>query len=307
MDMISKKVTRLVGITLLLTIIITSVFLGGSKILETKLTTNEEYSKAYTELINLLALTQEMRRREKDFFLRKNIIYAKQYEKLINEATDHIKEIEKLNAGKAYTDDLVKLNELLAQHKKTFVFAVRTQENIGFDLDKGLQGKMRDHIHNLEDILVYKIKDKQLTILLFTLRRNEKNFLLKMQTAPDQSTPDVAKEFQAYLTKMSINQELKNDALANLNKYLDSFKQLVSDEFALRKASAELTSIFTDFETIHYQLLNKSRNEAQQAYQNAMKCLHFIQILGGLIALAMIIFVLLYGRCLQKKLAKTGN
>jgi hypothetical protein len=50
-------------------------------------------------------------------------------------------------------------------------------------------------------------------------------------------------------------------------------------------------------------LLNKSREEAQTSYQNAMKCLHFIQILGGLIALAMIIIVLMNGRCLQKKLA----
>jgi methyl-accepting chemotaxis protein len=304
MELISKNLTRLVGITMLLTVIITTVFLGGSKVLENKLVTHEEYSKAYTELINLLALTQEMRRREKDFFLRKNIIYAKQYEKLFNEASDHIKEIQALSAGKVFAADLTTLNELLQKHSKTFVFAVRTQDEIGFDLDKGLQGKMRDYIHNLEDILVYQIKDKQLTILLFTLRRNEKNFLLKMQSAPDQPTPEVAKEFQAYLNKMTINPSLKKDAVENLNKYLDAFKQLVADEFALRKASTELTAIFTDFETIHYKLLNKSRDNAKTSYASAMHCLQIVQLLVCVLAIIMLLFVGISGSRLRKTLGK---
>lgn len=296
-----NKLTRFVGLSLSLVVLMTALFFCGTKVLENKFDTHQIFAQGYTELINLTALTQEMRRREKDFFLRKDIIYAKQYDNLYKEASAHIKDIQNLSSGKIFSTDLKQLDELLKEHHKQFVLAVRITQEIGVDLDKGLQGKMRDYIHNLEDILVYQIKDKQLTILLFTLRRNEKNFLLKMQSEPAQPTPEAAKEFQAYLKDLNIKPAVKTEALSYLDQYLDAFKKLVADELKLRETSASLTSIFTDFEHIHYKLLKQSRASAQETYIQAIGFLHKLQLTFFILSIAALLIVGIYGDRLRRK------
>ncbi len=257
------KLTFYLAAFLVLMVLVWGVFAQvRTTLIERKVEENRAFSGTYTELINLLALTQEMRRREKDFFLRKDIMYARQYENLTAEASSHLAEIKKEGA---FLDELNSMDDLLKKHRQEFLQAVATQEAIGFDLDKGIQGRMRDHIHALEDILDYKIKNDKLTLMLSTIRRNEKNFLLKMQSEPDQPTPEVAKEMESALKASSIKQEVKTEALDALNKYLVEFRALVAKENALQKSTAALTSMFTQFERTHYKLLNQTRTSARES------------------------------------------
>jgi len=301
MNILSKNISRFVTSVMLMIIVLTSVFYIGSTLLEYKFKRHLEYENSYTELINLLAITQEMRRREKDFFLRKDIIYAKQYDNLSIEAKTYLASIKKREGMQSFETDLSKLNGLLEKHHKEFLAAVLAQQTIGFDLDKGIQGTMRDYIHQLEDILVYKIKDKQLTIMLFTIRRNEKNFLLKMESAPDQPTPEVAKDFKVYLTKLQIDPALKKETLTLLDKYVGEFKRLVEKEVGLRKNMATLSSIFTDFEQIHYSLLNKCRDKSHQAESELGSFLLKFKYVMGLLAVLMIVLIGFSGRNLKRR------
>jgi methyl-accepting chemotaxis protein len=264
--------------------------------IEKKAVIDNEYSGAYTEFVNLLALTQEMRRREKDFFLRKDVIYAKQYENLSGEALDHLQHLRQFEIEK--TSDLDRLAALLQSHKKEFLFSVSVQDEIGFNWDKGIQGRMRDNIHALEDLLVYKIKNDKLTLMLFTMRRNEKNFLLNMASSPDLPTPEVAQEFEDHLKKLPIQQETKAQATELLNKYLVDFKTLVTKEETLTKSVASLTSIFTEFERIHYALLKDARAQSKDAYENMMGTIRLSRNLSyGLVLLAsvLVLVLCLYG------------
>lgn len=300
----SKSVARFATIIIVMTIAITFVLIIGNEIVERRLKAHGEYAKVHMELINLLAITQEMRRREKDFFLRKDIIYATKYDNLSAEAMSHITEVKKLDAAKRFDGELSKLNDLLQKHNQQFVKSVLIQQSIGLDLDKGIQGKMRDYIHHLEDILVYQIKDKQLTILLFTLRRNEKNFLLKMQSAPDQPTPEVAEEFKEYIENLKINHELKAEVKLWLNKYLDEFRALVEQELALRKSSESLTVIFTEFEALHYTLLKQSRTLTEKAYSNVIVAQYILKVSIGVLALLLALIVGIYGTLIIKRASR---
>lgn len=292
--------------TIVIVITVLAVFSGAIAVYQSarlgpQIDQNRSDSIAYTQLINLLAINQEMRRREKDFFLRKDMIYVKQYENLSGQALGHINDLKKIAFGKS--QELAKLEELLSEHKKEFQFAVNAQEEIGFDSDKGIQGRMRDHIHALEDILVYKIKNDKLTLLLFTLRRNEKNFLLKMQSAPDQTTPDVAHDFEVYLKGMNIKPELKSSANKALSEYLREFKLLVAKETRLRNSVSTLSDIFSKVENLHFQLLRDARKSEEESYIAARRFIDTTRIVGfgaGLLAIAtgIVAFVLARRRVL---------
>ena len=86
----------------------------------------------------LLAKVYELRKNEKDFMLRRNMKYVKEYQ-------EHIAALLPMVSGAVKNDLLV--------YKKDFLNLVEAENKIGLNSNLGLQGKMRDVVHTTEHTL----------------------------------------------------------------------------------------------------------------------------------------------------------
>ena len=141
----------------------------------------------------------EMRRAEKDFFLRKDDKYK---EKLLN--------IYKLNKDNFSN---VKLGAFLETYIKNFLQISDKMKEIGYSQDEGLKKIFRDYVHTLEDEFK-KYKNDSFLVKVLQLRRYEKDFLLRLDIK-------YVKRHQAIISDL--------EGSINLDNYNNIFLKLVEN------------------------------------------------------------------------------
>ncbi|WP_246658195.1 methyl-accepting chemotaxis protein [Rhizobium sp. FKY42] len=116
-------------------------------------------------------------------------------------------------------------------YKALFGQVTQTRQNLGYDQDSGLQGKLRNSIHSIEKALNDKT-DPRIKIAMLTARRNEKDFILrrdeKYVKAVEQTVAAMA-AFPSSAYGVSADENVTN----MLNSYWNAFKdyaQLMSVE-----------------------------------------------------------------------------
>lgn len=173
-----------------------------------------------------------LRRNEKDFLARNALKYQDKFngnlENLINKTNTLSHDLEKSELNHQRADEI---SALLGQYGKNFNDLVAVQKKIGLNPKDGLYGGLRSAVHNVED-LIKTMSDNQLKADMLTLRRNEKDFMLRLN--------------MKYPGKLEKNLGKMRDHLANsghsdhhktqINDLLDQYHSRFS---ALVKASQE--------------------------------------------------------------------
>ena len=121
----------------------------------------------------------EMRRNEKDFFLRKTKAELDKHAANFKNAKTALGQAQ--GNAQATADDLATLDKMgksLDAYNKAFLVAAADQLALGFDENSGLQGEMRKAVRAAEAEIL-KVNSKELLIQVLTLRRHEKDFLLR--------------------------------------------------------------------------------------------------------------------------------
>lgn len=119
-----------------------------------------------------------LRRREKDFLLRKDLKYWDKYE------ADFAQTIAELNVIKDLPESAPVIGELdamvgkLEEHKIQFRKVVDMQVELGLSEKVGLKGKLRKAVHGVESKLKEAGLDA-LTVKMLMMRRHEKDFMLR--------------------------------------------------------------------------------------------------------------------------------
>ena len=126
-------------------------------------------------------LILQERRNEKDFLARKKIKYVDKYNVIMQKIEADIILAEKLFTDNEIniTQELKALKENLSLYKLKFNAIVKQLELIGLDKKSGYLGKLRVAIHEVESS-VKSAKDYKVLSEMLMLRRNEKDFLLRM-------------------------------------------------------------------------------------------------------------------------------
>ncbi len=159
-----------------------------------------------------------LRRNEKDFLMRQDLKYLDKFTKNVKKAEVDLRA---MLADIAKTDlsdaEVQKLGGLLNTYKDKFESLVRTTERKGLDKDSGHYGSLRKATHNLESHLNSQNNDRAL-VLLLTLRRHEKDFILR-------SDPKYVDRLNA--TANQLTQLLRSDAQASsfIDKYVYEFTE----------------------------------------------------------------------------------
>jgi len=173
------------------------------------------------------------RRAEKDYLLRYNRfgfdkarqIYVNKVQHFIALIHSYMYEIRKTTEEHNSITSLTKTaDQIVDEYESTFLTVVELFEKRGFK-DSGMEGKFREKIHSIEKAVKAKNLDK-LTILMLTMRRHEKDFLLRNDPKYIDQLHKVASEFKMTVNVADLSQEEKENLMLLLDQY-----QLQFDEF----------------------------------------------------------------------------
>jgi methyl-accepting chemotaxis protein len=207
----------------------------------------------------------QLRRNEKDFIARKNLKYYTEFNNNRSILFDSIKQLELALANIGLTvKEVTELADIVKQYHEHFSQLVEAQKIIGLTPKEGLYGKLRDAVHQVEDL----IGDQNHQILsgLLQLRRNEKDFMLRLDLK-------YYKKFTENLQKLieQINQntnQLTNaeQMVTLLQNYENAFANLVKQQEKIGLTAndglqAQMRNTIHQVDTVLKKLVNKTQQE----------------------------------------------
>ena len=182
------------------------------------------------------SLVLQLRRDEKDFMMRKNLKHFDAY-------TKHMKDLQnKVNSlDKAFIDmgqplpEIGGIRSVLTEYSKYFVALVESQKRIGLTSQDGLYGELRAAVHNIEALIGEQ--DYELLSQMLTLRRNEKDFLLRMDESYADKLSNNISVMSDTIDASDFTASQKEQAQTLLDTYFTAFKHLVAEQSALGYSS----------------------------------------------------------------------
>ena len=169
-----------------------------------------------------------LRRNEKDFLARKNLLYQRRFIENFDVIQAHIQQLRAGLEGQDKTNARIdRLDETLISYGDRFLAMVKLQQQIGFDHQHGLYGSMRAKIHRAEDTL-QAMQQHQLLKDMLMLRRHEKDFMLRNDIKYSEKFDHDMRTMQADLANAYLHPGVKDELRTALAAYEKDFKALVS-------------------------------------------------------------------------------
>lgn len=181
---------------------------------------------------NTESLVLQLRRDEKDFIARKDLKYLKKFEKNF---TNLQAEISALSAEFQVIGidvvELAQLTQVLNEYNDFFHQLTAAQERIGLHPKDGLYGELRTAVHGVEEQL--EGADYKLLSDMLQLRRNEKDFMLRLDEKYFTRWQSNADAFLLHLEESELSASAKQLVIDNINIYRQGFANLVQAQKTL--------------------------------------------------------------------------
>ncbi|MDD2385089.1 MAG: methyl-accepting chemotaxis protein [Sulfurospirillaceae bacterium] len=268
------------------------VLLGMSAIHITSKIFNDE-EKELLSLHNNVAQVKEyilqLRKDEKDFFARKDLKYIKTFQDSLKKINVHIKEII-VNATKldVETTEFKQLEGTVEYYAKVFDEIVALHKKVGLNPEDGLEGTLRKAVHDAEAI--YKTHhDYQMQTLMLTLRRNEKDFMLRMSP---KYLDEHAANYQKALSYIQSHEELastQNLMQAYRDRFVEYAKAIETIGFNEKSGlTGKLRDTIHETESIiEHTIKNMEENIQNHIYHTNMIYL----MVGGIVTTTVLILI----------------
>ncbi|WP_086480517.1 methyl-accepting chemotaxis protein [Oceanospirillum sanctuarii] len=143
------------------------------------LATVEKLGRGHELALSLETDMLSMRRHEKDFMARSDLKYVPRFDERIAHTDVVLKELKAI--AQSHDLNLPELDQLkvtFSEYQKSFHSVVKATEKVGLDHESGLQGELRQAVHNIETELKALSADSVMVTML-QLRRAEKDFILR--------------------------------------------------------------------------------------------------------------------------------
>ncbi len=261
----------------------------------------ERYAELSREMSGLRTDLLENRRREKDFLLRKD----EQSQQAFDKAAGHANEV-LARLASAVDPEMRDATASIAAGYKAYVetthglFAKNTE--LGLTPDQGLEGAMRKAVHNIEAV-VKAVNARDLLISVLTLRRHEKDFILRRDPKYIGQHASEAQKLLSVAQEQLGPSDMEN-VKASLETYAEAFARyaaVVVEEEALRQAASGL---FSELDPKVIEATNRldearlsTRAEGDAA---AARNMTMVVIAGSLTALLLAIAVFFIGRSISR-------
>ncbi len=200
-----------------------------------------------------------LRRREKDFLARLDPAYEgkfiKDYDALISKVNELAGNMSAHGMDTGMARDLT---TILEQYKQVFVNLVALQKRIGVNEKEGLYGSLRSAVHGIEGELK-TLEDYKLTSMMLTLRRNEKDFMLRSNLKYRDKLDGNVEKLRSAINESAYAEETRSKLQQLLNKYQSDFHALVDGYVEKGLSSKEglrgtMRSVVHQTETLHEEM-----------------------------------------------------
>ena len=187
--------------------------------------------KSLMELRHKVDLIKEdvllLRKHEKDFLMRKDVKYEKAFGEAVGTLQKDVKQLHEdaLREGIA-TKEFDKLSLVVTNYEKTFNEIVAQHKKLGLTHKEGLEGEMRKAIHEAETFFK-ELKDYKMQTLMLTLRRNEKDFMLRLEPSYNEQHLKNYDKAIAYIESQAEEPNDLRSSLPLMKAYRNSFSEYV--------------------------------------------------------------------------------
>jgi len=258
------------------------------------------FKTAEKEILHLKIQVLTLRKHEKDFLDRKDLKYVEKFSKAtVALKKDMEEEKEFLTHANIDTSNMTSFENIVTKYNKIFMQIVNKQKEIGLNSKDGIYGSLRAAVHNVQ-AKAKDINDDTLYAKILTLRKHEKDFMLRKDTKyTDKFNKDFTKAKQ-YVATLQYNDEL----LKNMEAYKKDFFKLFKAEE--EKGLDSKTGLMGKMRaTIHKsaEVQNKFEKEFAVAVEKEVSMLETVlSVMKIGSSLFIIIFIFLIARGITKSL-----
>ena len=178
---IHARVGILAGLSAFAIIALLSVFFVSRVQTDAAIERELEFAEVERLALEMEVGALQMRRREKDFLLRRDIEYLDRYLVDADSVARVISDIEAHELDAVSRAAAGRLAEALPRHRVAFERVVAQAVELGLTPSEGLEGRLRASVHAVETRL-NEFGDAELTVLMLMMRRHEKDFMLRVQS-----------------------------------------------------------------------------------------------------------------------------
>ncbi|TQF36262.1 chemotaxis protein [Bradyrhizobium sp. UNPF46] len=205
----------------------------------------------------------EARRAEKDFQLRRDQAYTKRHAELASDIVRNLDGLGSATRAAAYAGIGEKVSQVRAgfeRYAKEFTAVEQAEIKLGLNETLGLSGSLRTAVHDIETKLK-EIDDPRLTSGMLTMRRHEKDFMLRRDQKYVEALKKTAAEFSKQVEASTILPAIKADIGKKLAKYEADFTAWAA---GAQDLAAHGSAMSREFRTIEPILEDIEKNVTQR-------------------------------------------
>ena len=195
--------------------------------------------------VNLL----EMRRAEKDFLLRNDPTIAEHQVDIGKTVSVDIEQLDRriVAIGKPELVGRIEaMGAALKQYQAQFAIVVEHKRKLGLNEESGLEGRLRASVHAIE-AKVEQSREQYLLVSMLTMRRHEKDFMLRRDRKYGDEMKRSAGEFLAGVDSADITESTKAELRQRLAEYQRDFADWMETALTL---STELRTMSETFSVV---------------------------------------------------------
>jgi methyl-accepting chemotaxis protein len=251
----------------------------------------------------------EARQNEKNFILRKDDVYAKNNIQLFASINRDFDELLGRLETASLGDLAIKIQQAHDEFRTyagNFQALMNVQGDLGLNEGLGLSGSLRAAVHDIEAKLK-EVGNPQLTIGMLTMRRHEKDFMLRREAKYASALKDTVAEFslkmQASDIAPAIKLEIEQDLLKYQKEFLawaDTASRIAGLDAAMTKRFGEMNPLLADVGK-GVERLHRDADLTEAGIRDSIK--HWMWIAFGLSAVLVGITSFLIGRSISGALS----
>jgi len=203
------------------------------------------FTQISSQVSELEKQSLQIRRREKDFLLRKDMKYSTRYNEDMASALKTLTSLSSKNLGGELQSAIKELQRILPEHKQQFEKVVAELTRLGLDEKSGLQGDLRSAVHEIEELLKTN-RDDELQVLMLMMRRHEKDFIMRVQVKYIDRISLRQSEFLTRLAQTKFPSNIKDEMTAKLASYVSAFTTYAERRSQSETDISKLSSIYAE-------------------------------------------------------------
>ena len=240
---VSARICVLAGLAVAAVFVLTVTHIVGDISSQTAFERLEDNRGLEIQTAELGGDALQMRRREKDFFLRREEEAVMRYTSAVDGALALLERIGARPASAGRETDLAEIRKDLLAHRDLFAEVVQAYRLMGLTEKDGLQGALRTAVHAVEKRLLQENLDA-LTVKMLMMRRHEKDLMLRGNPKYVAAVDERRAEFDSLIAESGLDATARTEIAGLMDAYVRDFKAYADMYLAIEAKADALSEIY---------------------------------------------------------------